>query len=143
MQLIAGRTAQEYNQRKSRQGAFREDRYHATAIEADEHLHRCLVYIDLNRVRAGAVNYLEKWKESGFSLLPRAERFVVHPFAGVLKLGRCRRSSLTFSRPARRFPVETSRGHCHVFAKLRKHEGSAFTDPCHTLRCDSCYPDAF
>jgi hypothetical protein len=32
MQLIAGRTAQEYNQRKARGGAFREDRYHATAI---------------------------------------------------------------------------------------------------------------
>ena len=32
MQLIAGRTAQEYNQRKDRQGAFWEDRYHATAI---------------------------------------------------------------------------------------------------------------
>jgi len=29
MQLIAGRTAQEYNQRKDRQGAFWEDRYHA------------------------------------------------------------------------------------------------------------------
>ena len=51
IQLIAGRTAQEYNQRKNRQGAFWEDRYHATAIEADEHLHRCLVYIDLNMVR--------------------------------------------------------------------------------------------
>jgi hypothetical protein len=33
MQLIAGRTAQEYNQRKARGGAFWEDRYHATAIE--------------------------------------------------------------------------------------------------------------
>jgi len=42
MQLIAGRTAQEYNQRNGRQGAFWEDRYHATAIEADEHLHRVL-----------------------------------------------------------------------------------------------------
>jgi Transposase IS200 like len=52
MQLIAGRTAQEYNQRKDRQRAFWEDRYHATAIEADEHLHRCLIYIDLNMVRA-------------------------------------------------------------------------------------------
>ena len=38
MQLITGRTAQEYNQRKQRQGAFWEDRYHATAIEIDEHL---------------------------------------------------------------------------------------------------------
>jgi putative transposase len=43
MQLVAGRTAQEYNQRKDRQGAFWEDRYHAIAIEADEHLHRCLI----------------------------------------------------------------------------------------------------
>jgi len=51
IQLIAGRSAQEYNQRKDRQGAFWEDRYHATAIEADEHLHRCLIYIDLNLVR--------------------------------------------------------------------------------------------
>ena len=52
MQLIAGRTAQEYNQRKDRRGAFWEDRYHATAIEADGHLHRCLIYIDLNMIRA-------------------------------------------------------------------------------------------
>jgi putative transposase len=50
MQLIAGRTGQEFNDRKGRHGAFWEDRYHATAIEADEHLHRCVVYIDLNMV---------------------------------------------------------------------------------------------
>jgi putative transposase len=66
MQLIAGRTAQEYNERKGRHGAFWEDRYHATAIEANEHLYRCLVYIDLNMVRAGVVNHPERWKESGF-----------------------------------------------------------------------------
>ena len=47
------RAAQDYNQRKGRQGAFWEDRYHATAIEVDEHLRRCLVYIDLNMVSAG------------------------------------------------------------------------------------------
>jgi len=50
MQLIAGRTAQEYNQRKGRQGGFWEDRYHATAVEADGHLQRCLIYIDFNTV---------------------------------------------------------------------------------------------
>jgi hypothetical protein len=55
MQLIAGRTAQEYNERKGRHAAFWEDRYHATAIEADEHLYRCLVYIDLNMVCARMV----------------------------------------------------------------------------------------
>jgi putative transposase len=66
MQLIAGRTAQEYNQRKGKKGAFWEDRYHATAIEGDEHLHRCLVYIDLNMARACVVNHPGSWKESGF-----------------------------------------------------------------------------
>ncbi|MFZ0724160.1 MAG: hypothetical protein WAM61_00085, partial [Desulfobacterales bacterium] len=38
LQLVAGRTAQEYNDRKGRKGAFWEDRYHATAIEKGEHL---------------------------------------------------------------------------------------------------------
>ena len=66
VQLIAGRTAQEYNQRKDRQGAFWEDRYHATAIEADEHLHRCLIYIDLNMVRAGVVSHPGEWAHSGY-----------------------------------------------------------------------------
>jgi putative transposase len=41
MQLTAGRTGQEYNQRKCRKGTFWEDRYHATAIEGDDHLFRC------------------------------------------------------------------------------------------------------
>ena len=57
MQLIAGRTAQEFNERKGHQGAFWEDRYHATAIEVDEHLARCVVYIDPNMVRAGVVKH--------------------------------------------------------------------------------------
>ena len=42
IKLIAGRTGQEYNQRKSRKGAFWEDRYHATAVEEGEHFFRCL-----------------------------------------------------------------------------------------------------
>jgi len=78
MQLIAGRTAQEYNQRKGKQGAFWEDRYHATAVQADEHLHRCLIYIDLNMVRADVVNHPEKWKESGFSEIQKPpERYAI------------------------------------------------------------------
>ena len=32
IQLIAGKTGQEYNRRKNRKGAFWEDRYHATAV---------------------------------------------------------------------------------------------------------------
>jgi putative transposase len=66
IQLIAGRTAQEYNRRKKRKGAFWQDRYHATAIESGEHLWRCLVYVDLNMVRAGVVNHPSEWKWSGY-----------------------------------------------------------------------------
>src|SRR5258708_7421514 len=66
MQLAAGRTAQGYNRRKARLGAFWEDRYHATAIETDAHLHRCLVYIDLNMVRAGVVGHPTEWAYGGY-----------------------------------------------------------------------------
>lgn len=37
LQLVAGKTAQEFNRRKNRKGAYWEDRYHATAIETGEH----------------------------------------------------------------------------------------------------------
>lgn len=47
IQLVAGRVGQEYNQRKKRKGSFWEDRYHATAVETEKHLLRCMVYIDL------------------------------------------------------------------------------------------------
>jgi putative transposase len=57
MQLIAGRTAQEHNRRKNRAGAFRQDRYHATAVDTEGYPARRLVSIDLNRVRAGAVTH--------------------------------------------------------------------------------------
>jgi REP element-mobilizing transposase RayT len=67
LQLIAGRVAQEFNQRKEHKGAFWEDRYHATAIESNEHLHRCLAYIDLNMVRAGVVSHPSEWAIGGYN----------------------------------------------------------------------------
>lgn len=66
MRLIASQTAQEYNRRKRRNGAFWEDRYHATAVQTGDHLIRCLSYIDLNMVRAGVVQHPAEWKDSGF-----------------------------------------------------------------------------
>jgi len=66
MQLIAARTAQEYNRRKARHGAFWEDRYHATAVDIEEHLHHCLAYIDLNMVRAGVVRHPGDWAHNGY-----------------------------------------------------------------------------
>ncbi len=67
IKLTAGRTAQEYNIRKKRKGAFWEDRYHATAVETNQHLIRCIVYIDLNMVRAGAVEHPSKWEFCGYN----------------------------------------------------------------------------
>jgi putative transposase len=77
--LIAGRTAQEYNNRKHRTGAFWEDRYPSTAIESGEHLLRCLVYIDLNMVRAGVVDHPSKWPHGGFNEIqfPRRKNIII------------------------------------------------------------------
>ena len=81
IQLAAGRTAQEFNKRRNRKGAYWEDRYHATAIEADNHLYRCIAYIDLNMVRAGVVNHPSEWIFSGYNEIqhpPKRYRLIDH-----------------------------------------------------------------
>ena len=74
IQLVAGRTGQQYNERKCRKGAFWQDRYHATAIESGEHLARCLIYVDLNMVRAGVVAHPCKWSFSGYNEIQQPRR---------------------------------------------------------------------
>ena len=64
--MIASRTAQEFNDSKSREEAYWEDRYHAVAVETREHLTKCLTYIDLNMVRAGVVKHPSKWPFGGY-----------------------------------------------------------------------------
>jgi len=71
MRLVAGRTGQEHNDRRKRRGAFWQDRYHATAVQSDRHLVRCMTYIDLNMVRAGVVAHPSQWAESGYCELQR------------------------------------------------------------------------
>jgi len=66
MQLLEGCTGQAYNRRKQRLGAFWQDRYHATAVESGEHLARCVVYVDLNMVRAGVVAHPCDWSAGGY-----------------------------------------------------------------------------
>jgi hypothetical protein len=79
MQLMAGRTGQEYNQRKNRKGAYWEDRYHATAIESGKHLARCMVYIDTNMVRAGVVDHPAQWQNCGYNEIqePRKKNVLI------------------------------------------------------------------
>ncbi len=79
MQLISGRVGQEYNQRKFRNGSFWGDRYHATAVESGLHLMSCLVYMDLNMVRAGIVRHPSEWECSGYHELqniPKRKRII-------------------------------------------------------------------
>ena len=79
MQLIAGRVAQQFNRRKARKGAYWEDRYHATAVQSDGHLARCMVYIDLNMVRARAVEHPANWAHAGYNeiqTLPKRYRCI-------------------------------------------------------------------
>jgi putative transposase len=74
MQLVAGRTGQEFNQRKDRKGAYWEDRHHATAVESGDHLARCMVYIDTNMVRAGVVSHPSQWSFCGYNEIQKPRR---------------------------------------------------------------------
>ena len=87
IQLIAGRTGQEYNQRKRRKGAYWEDRYHATTVESDEHLALCMVYMDMNMVRAGVVDHPEQWPFCGYNEIqsPR-QRYALIDYPRVMGL---------------------------------------------------------
>jgi len=67
MQLVSGATGQAYNRRKNRKGAFWEDRFYTTAIENGLHLLRCMAYIELNMVRAGAVTHPKDWEFCGYN----------------------------------------------------------------------------
>ena len=109
MQLVAGRVAQEYNRRKKRQGAFWEDRYHATAVEANEHLQRCMNYIDLNMVRAGVVAHPRDWNGSGYrEIQAPPERYAVIDVNALSTL--CGLSDAAQFRKAHRLWVEAALG---------------------------------
>jgi putative transposase len=95
LQLIAGRTAQEFTTRKKRKGAFWEDRYHATAVETGEHLAQCLVYIDLNMVRAGVVNHPSLYSVSGYNEIQNPPgRYAVIDQQALLEADKAGRSDL-------------------------------------------------
>jgi putative transposase len=87
IQRIAGRTGQEFNQRKNRKGAYWEDRYHATAVETGRHLKQCMVYLDLNMVRAGVVKRPSDLAFSGYNEIqaPR-QRYTMIDYEEIIGL---------------------------------------------------------
>jgi putative transposase len=89
MQLVAGRTAQEYNKRRNRKGAFWEDRYHVTLIDSDNHLNQCMTYIDMNMVRAGVVDHPKDWTNCGYhEMLTVRKRYTILDIRSLLDLFR-------------------------------------------------------
>ena len=87
MQFLQGVTARDYNRRKERQGAFWSDRYNPTLIQNGTHLSRCLFYIGMNMVRAGAVDHPGDWAACGYrELSGRRQRYRV---LGLNRLLQC------------------------------------------------------
>ncbi|MFC1763154.1 transposase [Planctomycetota bacterium] len=66
MQDLAGTFGQNYNRRKKHSGGYWEGRYHATMIDSGPYLWACLLYIDMNMVRAGVVSHPEQWPWTGW-----------------------------------------------------------------------------
>jgi putative transposase len=74
MQQAAGEFARDYNRRKGRSGAVWNGRYHATMVDSGEYLWECLLYVELNMVRCGAVAHPSQWQWSGYSELMGLKR---------------------------------------------------------------------
>ena len=55
MQAVGRRYVRNYNLRQARTGTLWEGRYRSTLIQAERHLLACMVYMDLNPVRAAMV----------------------------------------------------------------------------------------
>jgi putative transposase len=64
---LHGRVAQYYNLENKKHGAFWSDRFSSTLIQDGKYLGKCLFYIDLNMIRAGAVNHPSKWDACGYN----------------------------------------------------------------------------
>lgn len=82
MQAVGRRYVRHFNQRQARTGTLWEGRYRSTLIQAERYLLACMVYIDLNPVRAGMVEAPAQyqWSSHGHYAGIRVDRLVTpHP----------------------------------------------------------------
>jgi len=76
MQKLEGEFAEYYNRRKRRSGAFWGDRFHCTMVDSLKYIWNCMLYIELNMVRARAVPHPEKWAWCSYNeLVGRRKRY--------------------------------------------------------------------
>jgi len=65
--------------------------YHATAVEEDVHLSQCMVYVDLNIVRAAFVTHPSEWAFCGYHEIQNPqERYSLIDYDGLVDLFRIR-----------------------------------------------------
>jgi putative transposase len=82
MQAVGRRYVRYFNQRQGRTGTLWEGRYRSTLIQAERYLLACMVYIDLNPVRAGMVEAPSQyqWSSHAHYAGSRVDRLVTpHP----------------------------------------------------------------
>jgi putative transposase len=88
MQAVGRRYVRYFNQRQGRTGTLWEGRYRSTLIQTERYLLACMVYIDLNPVRAGLVSdpggY--PWSSHGHYVGLRRDRLIT-PHALYWELG--------------------------------------------------------
>src|SRR3569832_744199 len=82
MQALGRSYVRNFNSRQARTGTLWEGRYKSTLIQAERYLLACMVYIDLNPVRAGMVDAPASypWSSHGYYVSGRSDRLVTpHP----------------------------------------------------------------
>jgi REP-associated tyrosine transposase len=88
MQSVGRRYVRYFNQRQGRTGTLWEGRYKSTLIQTERYLLACMVYIDLNPVRAGLVSDPAEypWSSHGHYVGRRHDRLIT-PHALYWALG--------------------------------------------------------
>ena len=82
MQAVGRRYVRYFNQRQARTGTLWEGRYRSTLIQAERYLLACMVYIDLNPVRAGIAQEAAEypWSSHAHYIGRQTDRLVTpHP----------------------------------------------------------------
>lgn len=88
MQAVGRRYVQYFNRRHGRSGTLWEGRYRSSVLQADRYLLPCMVYMDLNPVRAGQVAHAGdyRWSSNAHWLGVRLDRLLT-PHAQFWELG--------------------------------------------------------
>lgn len=87
MQAVGRRYVRYFNDAQKRTGTLWEGRYKSTLIQADRYLLACMVYIDLNPVRAGLVAQARDypWSSYGHYAGQRTDKLITpHPLVWAL-----------------------------------------------------------